>query len=224
MERPCRIRLAAPADAAAIREIYAPFVETTPISFEVEPPSTAEMADRIETTLREYPWLVCEAAGTVIGYAAASSLRSTPPYRWTVELSVYVEDAAQGSGIGTALYASLLSVLSVQGYRNAYAVTTLPNPASVALHERFGFETVGTFPAVGYKRGRWHDIRWWYRRLDPESAAKPDPNRESAASESESTDPSHPADPALPTPLPDLRARDGDELGAALRVGESSLS
>ncbi|ELY99353.1 GCN5-related N-acetyltransferase [Natrialba asiatica DSM 12278] len=118
----------------------------------------------------------------------------------------------------------MLSVLSVQGYRNAYAVTTLPNPASVALHERFGFEPVGTFPAVGYKHGRWHDIRWWYRRLDPESAAKPDPNRESAASESESTDPSHPADPALPMPLPDLRARDGDELGAALRVGESSLS
>lgn len=85
-------------------------------------------------------------------------MRSTPPYEWTVELSVYVAERVHRSGIGTALYSSLLSVLELQGYYNAYAVTTLPNPASTGLHDRLGFEPAGTFPAAGYKHGEWHDI------------------------------------------------------------------
>lgn len=172
-----RIRLATPEDAPAVRSIYAPFVESTPVSFEVDPPTTTEMAERIESTLQQYPWLICESdRETILGYASASSLRSTPPYAWTTELSVYVAEDARGSGVGTALYASLLETLAEQGYRNAYAVMTLPNPASVRLHERMGFEPVGTFPAVGYKQGEWHDIQWWYRRL-ADHAPDPEPPR-----------------------------------------------
>lgn len=197
MER--RIRLATVEDASAIRSIYAPVVESTPISFETEPPTTAEMAERIETTLEEYPWLVCETGGgDVLGYAAAGPLRSTPPYAWTVELSVYVAEDARSSGVGTALYTSLLEVLELQGYRNAYAVVTLPNPASVRLHERTGFEPVGTFPAVGYKHGEWHDIQWWYRPIAE-----------------------RPSDPASPTPLPEIRG--SPELDRAIERGQTRL-
>lgn len=213
-EREYHVRLARPDDAAPIRAIYAPFVETTPISFEVEPPSVAAMADRIETTLQEYPWLVCEAAGEVIGYAAASALRPTPPYRWTVELSVYVGESVRRSGVGTALYTSLLAALSLQGYHNAYAVTTLPNPASTALHERLGFEPVGTFPAVGYKHGDWHDVQWWYRQLDTETGVGPDTDANPNAQ-------TQPSDPDPPTPLPEMRERNADELETALEAGES---
>lgn len=134
-----------------------------------------EIAERVETTLPGYLWLVCETDdGDVLGCAAEGSLRSTPPYRWTVELSVYVADAARNTGVDTALYVSLLDILELQGYRSAYAVVTLPNPASVGLHERLGFEPIGTVPAVGYKHGEWHDIQWWYRQLAAHSA-NPDP-------------------------------------------------
>lgn len=197
MER--RIRVATPDDSAAIRSIYVPFVESTPISFEVEPPTTAEMAERIETTLRRYPWLVCETdGGEILGYAAASSFRSTPPYGWTVELSVYVAESARRSDVGTALYASLLKLLEKQGYYNASAAMTLPNPASVRLHERTGFEPIGTFPAVGHKNGQWHDVQWWYRRLAD-----------------------RPSDPELPRPLSDMRGT--AELKHALETGEGHL-
>lgn len=171
------IRVATTEDAPALRSIYAPFVESTPVSFEEEPPTAAEMADRIETALPRHPWLVCETDdGDVVGYAAAGPLRSTPPYRWTVELTVYVADGARGSGVGTALYTSLLAVLERQGYRNAYAAVTLPNPASVRLHERLGFEPVGTFPGVGFKHGDWHDVQWWHRQV-AERSSDPEPPR-----------------------------------------------
>lgn len=192
------IRVATPADGEAVRSIFAPFVESTAVSFEVEPPTGSEMAGRIETTVRTYPWLVCEVEDGVVGYAAAGALRSSPPYEWTVELSIYVAERVRRSGVGRALYASLFAVLDLQGYRDAYAVTTLPNPASVGFHERMGFEPVGLFPEVGYTQGRWHDIRWWRRPIGEKSAA-----------------------PQRPTPLSDLR---GDSrLENALVTGEQQL-
>ncbi|WP_096389706.1 GNAT family N-acetyltransferase [Halopenitus persicus] len=187
-----RVRVATPEDAQAIRDIYAPFVEETPIAFRTDPPTAAAVADDIEGTTETYPWLVVERidedgergrdpgtvdeseSGAVIGYASASRLRGTAAYRWTVEPSVYVADGHRGSGVGSTLYAALFGVLRAQGFVNVYAATTLPNPASVALHERFGFDPVGTFPSVGYKRGEWHDVRWWYRTLG-EQPADPDP-------------------------------------------------
>jgi len=172
-----QLRLATPDDAQAIQSIYAPFVESTPISFEIEPPTTTEMAERIETTLRQYPWFVCETdEDDILGYATASSLRTTPPYAWTAELTIYLAEDAQQSGIGTALYTALMETLQEQGFYNAYAAVTVPNPASAKLHKRMGFEPVGTFPAVGYKQGEWHDIRWWHRQL-ADHPADPDPPR-----------------------------------------------
>lgn len=193
------LRLATPDDAPDIRSIYAPFVESTPIAFETDVPTTTEMADQIETRLQEYPWLVCESsAGDIVGYTTADSLRSTPPYAWTVELSVYVIEDAQQSGVGTALYTSLLEILQIQGYYNAYAVITLPNPGSIRLHENMGFEPAGTFPAVGYKQGDWHDIQWWHRQLAD-----------------------RPSDPNPPQPLATLRGT--SDLEQALERGESYL-
>ncbi|WP_248299455.1 GNAT family N-acetyltransferase [Halorhabdus amylolytica] len=167
--------VATPEDASAIRSIYAPYVEATPITFETGAPTRAEMAARIETTREQYPWLVYESREeTILGYATAGPLRSMGAYEWTAELTVYVAEDARRSGIGTALYTALLELLTEQGYYNAAAAVTLPNPASVQLHEKHGFEPVGTFPAVGNKDGEWHDVQWWYRQLT-ERPADPSP-------------------------------------------------
>lgn len=172
-----RIRVATSDDAAQIRAIYAPFVESTPISFEVEPPTTEQLTERIETSIDSYPWFVCETtAGDVLGYATASELRKKTAFQWSTELSVYVSEDARGESVGTALYTTLLETLEAQNFYSAYGVVTLPNPASVRLHERLGFEPVGTFPGVGHKHDSWHDVQWWHRPL-AERPADPDPPR-----------------------------------------------
>ncbi|WP_436346547.1 N-acetyltransferase family protein [Natronorubrum sp. FCH18a] len=169
-----RIRLAHPADASAVRDIYTPFCESSAVTFEEEPPTESEMADRIESTLETYPWLVCVADGAVVGYAYATKLRERRAYQWTVELSVYVADSARQSGVGRALYESLFAVLERQGVRDAYAVTTVPNPETERFHERMGFERCVDFPAMGHIEGEWHDVAWWRRRI-AEKSDDPDP-------------------------------------------------
>ncbi|AUV81668.1 GNAT family N-acetyltransferase [Salinigranum rubrum] len=171
------LRPARPADAAAIRRIYAPYVEETAVSFATAPPSVEDLETKVEKTRSQYPWLVAERESEredgVVGYAYAGALRERDAYQWTAELSVYVAETAQREGLGRRLYEALLAFLERQGYASAYGVVTLPNPASVALHESLGFERVGLFDDVGYKHGAWHDVGWWRRRL-PEPAA-PDP-------------------------------------------------
>lgn len=162
-----QLRVARPADAPRIREIYAPVVAETAISFEETPPSVAEVRHRIEQTLERYPWLVCERDGRVVGYASAHRHRRRAAYRWAVDTSVYVDPAARRRGVGRGLYRALFGVLRLQGYVHAYAGTTLPNPASVGLHEAVGFEPVGTYDHVGYKHGAWRSVRWWHRQLRP---------------------------------------------------------
>lgn len=154
------IRLATVDDASQIQSIYAPIVAETAVSFELEPPDVEEMRRRIESTLLTLPWLVCEGDG-VIGYAYAGVFRSRPAYQWTVEVSAYVHAAHRGKGVARALYTSLFECLRVQGYRTALAGIALPNSASVALHERVGFRSVGVFRHVGHKLGAWHDVGWW---------------------------------------------------------------
>jgi phosphinothricin acetyltransferase len=161
------IRLAEPDDAAFIAAIYGPIVESTPISFETDPPSAAEMARRIEQTLRFHPWLVGEYDGRVVGYAYAAGHRIRAAYRWSVDTSVYVDAAFRRRRIGLALYTSLLRILAAQGHFNAYAGIALPNPASVAVHESAGFRPVGIYRNVGYKLGEWHDVGWWQLELQP---------------------------------------------------------
>ena len=154
------IRLATVDDAQQLQSIYAPIVAETDVSFELEPPSVDEMRRRIETTLLTLPWVVYDSDG-VMGYAYAGLFRSRPAYQWTVEVTVYVHPAHRGTGVGRALYTSLFECLRVQGYRTALAVIALPNSASVALHERMGFRSIGVFHAVGHKLGTWHDVGWW---------------------------------------------------------------
>lgn len=134
-----------------------------------------EIARRIGGTLeRGLPWLVLEQDGRVLGYAYASPWRPRAAYRWSVEVSVYVDAAGQRSGIGRAVYRSLFAVLALQGYCNAYAGATLPNDGSVRLHEALGFTTIGVCPRIGFKHGAWHDTIWWAKRLrDDDRPAEP---------------------------------------------------
>jgi L-amino acid N-acyltransferase YncA len=160
-------------DAAACAAIYAPFVRDTPISLEEEPPTPHEIAARIETTTRTHPWLVAENQKQLIGYAYATRHRERACYRWATDVTVYVTPNRQRGGVGRALYEALFEKLARQGFRIACAGITLPNAASVGLHEAVGFQPVGVYRNIGWKFGAWHDVGWWQRPLDGE-----DPPRE----------------------------------------------
>lgn len=162
-------------DAAAIAAIYRPIVRDTWISFEVDPPSAAEMRTRIEASAGDYPWLVGDLDGRVAGYAYASRHRVRPAYQWSVDVSVYVRSEVQRQRIGSALYRALFGILGRQGFRNAYAGIALPNPVSVAFHEKLGFRPIGVYRGVGYKLGRWWDVGWWGRELSAPAGQEPAP-------------------------------------------------
>jgi L-amino acid N-acyltransferase YncA len=159
------VRLARPEDAPAIQGIYAPVVASTPSSFELIPPTDEEMRQRVEQTLQTHPWVVYKAEALVVGYAYASPHRARAAYQWSADVSVYLHEHWRGRGIGRALYTSLFALLRLQGFCNIYAGITLPNPASVALHERMGMRPVGIYHQVGYKLGAWHDVGWWQGTL-----------------------------------------------------------
>jgi len=159
------IRLAEPGDAAGILAIYAPIVRETAVSFELEPPGEEEMRRRIASTVERRPWLVCMADGTVAGYAYAATHRERAAYQWSTETSVYVHPAHRRRGVALGLYTALLAALRAQGFANALAGITLPNPASVGFHEACGFRRIGVYHAVGHKLGAWHDVAWLELRL-----------------------------------------------------------
>jgi phosphinothricin acetyltransferase len=161
------IRLATAADGAALAAIYAPAVESQATSFELDPPDASEMGRRVTAVTAKTPWLVCAHRGAVIGYAYGAQHRDRAAYAWSAEVSAYVHANAQRAGVGKALYESLFAVLSLQGFRNAYAGITLPNAASVRFHESVGFTPVGVYHDIGYKFGRWHDVAWFERALGP---------------------------------------------------------
>jgi phosphinothricin acetyltransferase len=166
--RPVKLRLATSGDAGAICEIYAPFVVASNVSFETVPPDTEAMRARIESGGDLYPWLVAvEESGAVLGYAYATAFRPRPAYRFAVETSVYLAPEAQGRGIGSRLYKSLIGTLEAQGFAQAIAAITLPNAPSICLHEALGFAPAGTYRKVGYKYGEWHDVGLWQRALAP---------------------------------------------------------
>jgi L-amino acid N-acyltransferase YncA len=169
------IRAATLDDAAAIAAIYAPYVRDTVISFETVPPDEAQMAERIQKILPGLPWLVHEAGGRVTGYAYAGPHRERAAYRWSVDAGIYLDGGAHRQGIGTALYATLLAALRLQGYHRVYGGITLPNAASVGLHEAQGFRPIGIYPEVGYKFGAWRDVGWWGLDLAPSSQEPGEP-------------------------------------------------
>lgn len=168
------VREATAADAAACAAIYAPYVNDTAISFEIEPPSADEMAHRIATAAATHAWLVSDLDGRVVGYAYGGPMKARAAYRWSCEVSVYVDIGLHRGGVGRALYEALFVRLATRGYRTAVAGMTLPNPASEGLHHAVGFEPVGVFRGVGWKHGAWHDVGWMQRPLvvDPRPPAE----------------------------------------------------
>lgn len=165
------IRPARQEDAGAVRAVYAPYVEDTPVSFEEQPPTIDEMAGRIESS---HVWLVSEDESGVHGYAYATRFHPRPAYRWSTEVSIYLAAEARGKGIGKRLLSALLDELRRRGFVNAFAGTTLPNAASISLFESFGFEKIAHQRKVGFKLGEWHDVGWWQLQLRDGPVPPPD--------------------------------------------------
>lgn len=169
------IRFATSADASAILAIYAPFITESSVSFEYEVPTAVEFAGRIQTIQQQYPYLVAEVNGRLIGYAYASKHRDRTAYQWSVETSVYIHPDGHRQGIARQLYTALFDYLRRQGYYSAYAGITLPNLESEAFHQTMGFERVGVFKSIGYKMEVWHDVVWWQRGIQPYQVDPPLP-------------------------------------------------
>lgn len=159
------VRDATERDAAACAAIYRPYVTDTAITFETEPPGPAEMAARIAAAASRHAWLVLADGEEVVGYAYGGPFKARASYRWSCEVSVYLEAGRRRTGGGRALYTALLERLAGRGYRTAVAGMTLPNPASEGLHRAMGFEPVGTYRRIGWKHGGWHDVAWMQRAL-----------------------------------------------------------
>ena len=193
------IRPATSLDAKPILEIYAPLVRHTFITFEVEPPTESEMRRRISEKLHQFPWLVYEQDGKVVGSAHAGPHRERAAYRWAADVSVYVDSGAHRRGIGRGLYAALFLLLKRQGYCNLYAGIALPNAASVGLHEAMGFQPLGIYRSVGFKLGEWRDVGWWELFLQD-----------------------HAAEPAPPVDFATLQ-QDGKELQSACAAGLAAM-
>jgi phosphinothricin acetyltransferase len=169
------VRAASAKDGEACAAIYAPYVTDTPITFENEPPGAAEMARRIAAACERHAWFVLEDGGRVVGYAHGGPYKSRAAYRWACEVSVYLEIGRRRTGGGRMLYEALLARLAERGFRVAVAGMTLPNPASVGLHEAMGFEPVGTYRRIGFKHGAWHDVAWTQRMLGDDADPPPEP-------------------------------------------------
>jgi len=163
------VRPAAVADVAAMLGIYAPIVQKTAISFEVDPPTEKEFAERLRRITETDPWLVFDADGDIVGYAYSSPFKARPAYARTRETTVYVGDRHRSQRIGRRLLGSVLDELTARGNHHALAFITLPNEPSARLHEGLDFTRAGTLHEVGYKLGRWHDVGIWERALDSQT-------------------------------------------------------
>ncbi len=152
-------------DAQVIADIYAPYVTDTTITFEIEGPSADEFAQRITKTTKNFPYLVAEENGKLLGYAYASTYYARAAYDWTCELSIYLDSDVCGKGVGSFLYDALENELAQRGMVNLLACISLPNDTSIAFHQKRGFSQVAHFPKMGYKFDKWHDIVWLQKRL-----------------------------------------------------------
>jgi L-amino acid N-acyltransferase YncA len=165
-----RLRLVSPDDATQIAAIYAPFCCETAVSFETVAPDEGTIRERIRAVTDRYPWLVAVSKeDVVLGYAYAGKHRERSAYRWSVDFTAYVAPTAKRHGIGTKLYTALAEICRQLGYYRAFAGITLPNEASIRLHEKIGFRPIGVYQRVGFKLGKWHDVGWWSLNLLPET-------------------------------------------------------
>ena len=162
------IRFATEADIPAILNIYGPYVLNTAASFEYTVPTTEEFTQRFRSITAQFPWLVWEEDGKILGYAYGSLPFSRAAYRWCAASSIYLAPRAQGQGIGRKLYAALEDLLQAQGYRKTYAIITSDNPGSLRFHERQGFRFIAEFPECGYKFGKHYGVVWMEKVLNTE--------------------------------------------------------
>ena len=160
------LRIATPADIPAMLEIYGPYVLSSTATFEYTVPTLEEFTSRFDTITAQYPWLVWEEAGKILGYAYASAPYTRAAYAWCAEPSIYLNSQARGRGIGTKLYTALEEILELQGYHVLYALVTEENTESIAFHEKFSYKKQAFFPDCGWKFGRWLGVFWMEKRLN----------------------------------------------------------
>jgi L-amino acid N-acyltransferase YncA len=172
-----RIRVATEDDAEDLAAIYEPHVSQGIASFEESAPTADVMRGRIVKLAGVFPWLVADDDGEVLGYAYADRFRERTAYRWAVETTVYVAKAAQRRGVARLLYAALLDILRRQGFTQAIAAISLPNDASIQLHELAGFRRAGVYRQVGWKQGRWVDVGLWQVELQKPGPSPAEPKR-----------------------------------------------
>lgn len=159
------LRLAKPDDAEKLLEIYAPFVISndralSDVSFEYEVPSIEEFAERIKNISADYPYIVCEYDGRLLGYVYAHPYIQRAAYQWGAEVTIYLAPEGQGRGLGKVMYAALEALLRLQGIVVTYACITASNEHSVKMHEACGYKIIGTFNNTGFKHGHWLDMVW----------------------------------------------------------------
>lgn len=172
------IRVATEADAAALRDIYAPYVERTAVSFEYEAPDVATFAGRIRRVQEKYPYLVAESDGALLGYAYASSFHARQAYSWSAELSIYLRMDCRRRGVGSALYRALEAALGAMGVRRLYASIAVPDEPdehltldSVRFHAAMGYQSVANFHHCGWKFNRWYSTVWMEKVLCADTSA-----------------------------------------------------
>ena len=163
------VRFVRPEDCPALLAIYARYIHTD-ITFEYELPSEEEFSRRIAAFSGAYPYLVLEEEGRPIGYAYAHRIWERAAYQWDAELSVYLAPEATGKGLGKRLCRVVLELLRLQGIRTVYSLVTSPNPASEKLHDALGFRRIGAHENTGYKNGRWIDVIWFEKNVNPFTA------------------------------------------------------
>ena len=160
------IRMATPQDIPAILEIYAPYVQNTAISFEYTVPTLEAFTARFQAITAQFPWLVWEEDGIILGYAYGSAPFERAAFSWCSEASIYLRPEAQGRGIGKKLYAVLEDILRLQGYTKVYALVTSANQPSVDFHLAVGYQMTCTMPDCGFKLGRWYGLHWLEKSLN----------------------------------------------------------
>ena len=160
------IRFATEADIPAILDIYGPYILNTAISFEYSIPTLEEFTKRFRGITTQFPWLVYEEEGKILGYAYGSLPFGREAYRWVAASSIYLAPEAQGKGIGRKLYAALEDLLRKQGYRRTYAIITSDNPGSLRFHEKTGFRFLSEFPNCGIKFGKLYSVVWMEKVLN----------------------------------------------------------
>ena len=159
------IRMAQQADVPQILEIYAPYIMTSTATFEYDVPCRKEFLQRFLTVTAQYPWLVWEEDGSILGYAYASAPYSRAAFSWCAEPSIYLRPEAEGRGIGTKLYTVLEEILKRQGYQVLYALITSENTGSIGFHQKMGYEIKVDFPDCGFKFNRWLGLIWMEKRI-----------------------------------------------------------